>query len=90
MCILRPKKDTPKGEPLQEYGVLLHNLKDNSQWDTCIMEDNRYLILPRGNLDLAFKRIKEYAFAISEEKRQYCIALYNIARADQTVLDLKL
>jgi hypothetical protein len=90
MCLLRLKKDVPKGETLQEYGVLLQNLEDNSELGTCVMEDNRYLTLPRGNLEIAFKRIKEYAYIISDERRILVMALYNIARSDLTVLELRL
>jgi hypothetical protein len=59
MCLLRVKAAIPKGEPLQKYGVLLHNMTENMYYGTCLMNDGRLLTISWDKLHQAFKRINQ-------------------------------
>jgi hypothetical protein len=92
MCILREKKDVPKGEKQQLYGILLHNLKPDSTCGICIMEDGHFLTLSRNLLLLSFKWVKEdNNYKISQGKATICQALYyQEATSHKKTLDIKL
>ena len=68
MCLLRAKAAIPKGEPTQEYGVLLHNMTETMSNATCLMKDGRDVTLSWDKLHQSFKRIKEWEYIIPPEK----------------------
>ena len=90
MCLLRAKKDFPKGTRPQEYGVLLHNMAEDSICGTCVMEDGRFETIPWGKLKLAFKRIHESSYKIADVMKTACNLLYLAAKADHATLNKKI
>jgi hypothetical protein len=90
MCILRERKNVPKGENLQLYGILLHNMKTDSTCGICVMEDGHYLTLSPHLLSLSFKRIKEDQYKITKAKAAVCQALYQEVTRHKKNLDKKL
>ena len=65
MCLLRPKNAVPRGECVQEYGVLMHNMEESSTTGTCFMpRDGRYVTLDLIDLHKSFKRIKEDSYVL--------------------------
>ena len=89
MCLFRVKAGLPKGEPRQEYGVLLHNMTEASYYGTCLMSDGRYITISWDKLHQAFKRIKEWDSIIPPKKEKELRAVYIGACADTTALDLR-
>ncbi len=79
MCLLRSKKNVPKGKCNQEYGILMHNMEEDSFFGTCLMQDGRYVTLSWQDLDKAFKKVLEYEYVISPTKEKLCQDLYNAA-----------
>ncbi len=90
MCLLRAKKDFLKGTRPQEYGVLLHNMAEDSICGTCVMEDGRFETIPWGKLKLAFKRIHESSYKIADSLKTACNLLYLAAKADHATLIKKI
>ncbi len=89
MCLFRVKAGLPKGEPRQEYGVLLHNMTEASYYGTCLMSDGRYITISWDKLHQAFKRIKEWDSIIPPKKDKELRAVYIGACADTTALELR-
>ena len=87
MCLLRSKKNVPKGECNQEYGILMHNMEEDSFLGTCLMQDGRYVTLSWQDLDKAFKKVLEYEYVISPTKEKILQDLYNAAMADVLALE---
>jgi hypothetical protein len=84
MCLLRPKK---RGQTIQEYGVLLHNMQEESICGICLMEDGRYVTLDWDSLHRAFKQVKENEFAMCEARENFCRKMYLTALENSTAVD---
>ncbi len=65
MCVLRPTTMVPKGEEQQQYGILVHNMKENSTSGTFLRTDGRYVTLAAYDIAKVFRRIKEEAYKIT-------------------------
>ena len=87
MCLLRSKKNVPKGECNQEYGILMHNMEEDSFFGTCLMQDGRYVTLSWQDLNKAFKKVLEYDYVISPTIEKLCQDLYNAAMVDVLALE---
>jgi hypothetical protein len=87
MCLLRPKK---RGQTIQDYGVLMHNIEEESICGICLMEDGRYVTLNWDSLHLAFKRVKEDEFALTEAKGKEIRNMYLTALEDYTASELRI
>ena len=90
MCLFRVKAAIPKGEPPQEYGVLLHNMTEESYYGTCLMNDGRLVTMSWDKLHQAFKRIMEWDCIISALKQNELREMYLAACADTTALELRI
>ena len=90
MCLLRPKNAVPRGECVQEYGVLMHNMEESCTTGTCFMRDGRYETLDLINLHKAFKRIKEDSYVLGMAARSELWKMYQRATADQEALNNKI
>ncbi len=90
MCLFRAKASIPKGEPPQEYGVLLHNMTENMYYGTCLMNDGRLITISWDKLHQAFKRIKEWDCIISILKQNELRDMYLAACADTTAMELRI
>jgi hypothetical protein len=51
-----------------------------------VLEDGRFETIPWGKLKLAFKRIHEASYKISDLMKTVCNALYLAAKADHATL----
>ncbi len=90
MCLLHVKAAIPKGEPPQEYGVLLHNMTEKSYYGTCLMNDGRLVTMSWDKLHQAFKRIKEWDSVIPARKQKELREMYLAACEDTTALELRI
>ncbi len=87
MCLLRAKKNVPKGECNQEYGILMHNMEEDCLFGTFLMQDRRYVTLSWQHLDKAFRKVLEYDYVISPTMEKQLQDLYNAAMADVFALE---
>ena len=90
MCFMRARSATAKGETRHQYGVLLHNLTEESYFGTCLMTDGGYLTLSWDLLHQAFKRITEWDLRLTTPKQKELRDLYIKAIADTTALELRI
>ena len=90
MCFMRARSATPKGETRHQYGVLLHNLTEESYFGTCLMTDGGYLTLSWDLLHQSFKRITEWELRLTPPKQKELRDLYIKAIADTTALELRI
>jgi hypothetical protein len=91
VCVAPQSKGTsPKGERQQEYGILMHNMEELSEFGTCLMTDGRYLTIASYDLFMAFKRIKEDTYKISPVNESKCQALYVAAAGDTTAMKIRI
>ncbi len=88
MCLLRPKAQVKRGEKRQEYGVLMHNMEEESLCATCLMMDGRYVTLSWDHMHLAFKRVKEESYVMTEAMQTECLNMYIAALRDSTALEI--
>ena len=90
MCLLRTKAATPKGEPMHEYGILLHNMTETMTYGTCLMNNGRDLTLSWDKLHQSFKRIKESNYIIPPKKQKECWDMCRAASADTEALAIRI
>jgi hypothetical protein len=88
MCVLRSTAMVPKGEQQQEYGILVHNMQENSSSGTCLMPDGRYVTLAAYDIAKAFRRIKEEAYKITPVMEKKLQELYITASSNSTALNI--
>ncbi len=87
MCLLRPRKNVPKRECHHEYGILMHNMEEDSFFGTCLMQDGRYVTLSWQHIHKALKKVLEDDYVISPTKEKMLQDLYNNAMADVLALE---
>ena len=91
MCLLRPRNTVPRGECVQEYGVLMHNMEESSTTGTCFMtRDGRYETLDLIDLHKSFKRIKEDSYVLGLAARSELWKMCQRETADQEALKDKI
>ncbi len=90
MCLLLPPKQRQRGQPIVEYGVLMHNMQEDSHLGTCLMMDGRYATLSWDKLLLAFKRVKEEAYVMTKAQMTQCEELYRATILDRPALELRI
>jgi hypothetical protein len=90
MCLLLPPKQRQRGQPIVEYGVLMHNMEEDSHVGTCLMMDGRYATLSWDKLLLAFKRVKEEAYVMTKAQMTLCEELHKAAIVDKPSLELRI
>ena len=78
----------PKGEQQQQYGILVHNMKENSTLRTFLMTDGRYVTLAAYDIAKAFRRIKEEAYKITPVMEKKLQELYITASSNTTALNI--
>lgn len=88
MCLLRRKATVPKGERQQEYGILVHNMAEDSLYATCLMTDGRSNTLSLVNVDNAFRRIKEDMYKIPPLVKKQLQEMYIAASANTAQLNI--
>jgi hypothetical protein len=87
MCLLIPTEQRRRGKSIHEYGVLMHNMEEDSHLGTCVMMDGR---LSWDKLGLAFKRVKEDKYVMFNSMRKQCRQIYLAAIADVTAVELQI
>ena len=87
MCLLRPRGQVRKGELKHEYGILVHNMEDDSYKGTCFMHDGRYVTLSWQELNKAFKKVKENDYLISGINEQLLRESYEVVMTDVIALE---
>ena len=90
MCVLRPTAMVPKGEQQQEYGILVHNMQENSTSGTCLMTNGRYVTLAAYDIAKAFRRIKEETYKITPVREKKLQELYITASSNLTALNINI
>ena len=87
MCLLRPRGQVRKGELKHEYGILVHNMEEDSFLGTCFMQDGRYVTLSWQEINKAFKKVKEDAYVISSKNEELLRDLYDAVMMDVLTLE---
>jgi hypothetical protein len=87
---MRARSATVKGEARYQYGVLLHNLTEESYYGTCLMTEGGYLTSSWDLLHQAFKRITEWDLRLTPSKQKELRDLYIDAIANTTALELRI
>ena len=87
MCLLRPRGQVRKGELKHEYGILVHNMEEDSFLGTCFMQDGRYVTLSWQEINKAFKKVKEDAYVISSNNEKVLRDLYDAVMTDVLTLE---
>jgi hypothetical protein len=89
-CFLVPKGVRPKGGSKHEYGVLLHDFEADCICGTFLMGDGRLLTVAGKELHKAFKRIREYAFEITQTEITRTSLVLKKEQEDLPVFDEKI
>ena len=90
MCLLRPRSDVRKGELKHEYGILVHNMEEDSFSGTCFMLDGRFVTISWQDLNKAFKKVKEEAYVISFITEKLLRDLYDKVMVDVVTLEMNI
>jgi hypothetical protein len=90
MSLFRARGNIPKGKRKVEYGILAHNLEEDSEIGTCLMEDGRYETLDWNDLDKSFRRILEIDYVPNSVDEKLLRDLFDEAMVDVLAMEDKI
>ncbi len=90
MCLFRARGTISKGIRKVEYGILAHNLEEDSEIGTCLMEDGRYETLGWNDLDKSFRRILEIDNVLNNVDEKLLRDLFNEEMMDVLSMEEKI